>query len=91
MTRIVGSRDRSEFILDPVEAWHRGRVLDRMLAHVEPPRPHGVFRGTHAEFERIDEARRIELARALMKKGLRRARARKALHLVCFGRSNIAP
>ena len=65
MTRIVGSQDRSEFILDPVEAWHRGRVLDRMLARAQPPRQRGVFRGTHAEFERLDEARRIELARAL--------------------------
>jgi hypothetical protein len=65
MTRIVGSQDRSEFILDPVEAWHRGRVLDRMLAHAQPPRQRGVFRGTHTEFERIDEARRIEVAHRL--------------------------
>jgi hypothetical protein len=65
MTRIVGPQDRSEFILDPVEAWHRGRVLDRMLAQTQPPRPRGVFRGTHAEFERGDEARRIEIARRL--------------------------
>src|SRR5450432_2322462 len=30
MTRIVGPQNRSEFILDPIEAWHRGRRLDRM-------------------------------------------------------------
>jgi hypothetical protein len=65
MTRIVGSKDRAEFVLDPVEAWHRGRVLDRMLAQTQPPHPRGVFRGTHAEFGRIDEARRIEAARRL--------------------------
>lgn len=65
MARIVGTQDRSEFILDPVEAWHRGRVLDRMLAHAEPPRQRGAFRGTHAEFERIDEVRRIEVAHRL--------------------------
>jgi len=65
MTRLVGKQDRSEFILDPVEAWHRGRALDRMLAQARPPHPRGVFRGTHAELERQDEARRIEIARAL--------------------------
>ena len=27
MTRFVGSRDRSAFILDPAEAWRRGRAL----------------------------------------------------------------
>jgi hypothetical protein len=65
MTRIVGKLDRSEFILDPVEAWHRGRILDRMLAHALPPHPRGVFRGTHAEFERRDALRSAEIARRL--------------------------
>ena len=65
MTRIVGRQDRSEFILDPVEAWHRGRRLDQMLAQTQAARPRGVSRGTHAEFERLDEARRIETARRL--------------------------
>ncbi len=63
MTRTVGRQNRSEFVLDPVEAWHRGRRLDRMLA--QAPRPRGVTRGTHAAFERLDEARRIEVARRL--------------------------
>ena len=65
MTRIVGKLDRSEFILDPVEAWHRGRALDRMLAGALPPHPRGVFRGTHAEFERRDALRCVDIARRL--------------------------
>ena len=36
-----------------------------MLAHALPPRPRGVFRGTFAEFERLDELRRLEIARKL--------------------------
>lgn len=65
MTRVVGKLDRSEFILDPVEAWRRGRVLDRMLARALFPHPRGVFRGTHAEFNRLDDLRSAELARRL--------------------------
>ena len=65
MTRIVGQQNRSEFILDPVEAWHRGRRLDGMLAQAQAARPRGVSRGTHAAFERLDEERRIETARRL--------------------------
>ncbi len=65
MTRLVGQQNRSEFILDPIEAWHRGRILDRMLAGSLPPYPRGVIRGTHADFDRIDEARRIQAARRL--------------------------
>jgi len=65
MTKTVGRQNRSEFILDPVEAWHRGRRLDQMLAQTQAARPRGVSRGTHAAFERIDEARRIETARRL--------------------------
>ena len=65
MTRVVGNQDRSEFILDPVEAWYRGRALDRMLAHALPPHPRGVFRRTHAEFNKVDDLRRVEDARRL--------------------------
>ena len=65
MTRIVGRQNRSEFILDPVEAWHRGRRLDAMLAQARSARPRRVSRGTHAAFERLDEERRIETARRL--------------------------
>jgi len=65
MTRIVGHQDRSAIVLDPVEAWHRGRVLDRMLARALPPRPRGVSRGTHADFDSLDESRRVAAARRL--------------------------
>jgi hypothetical protein len=65
MTRIVGRQNRSEFVLDPVEAWHRGRRLDRMLAQTQAARPRGVSRGTHAAFQQLDEARGIETARRL--------------------------
>jgi len=65
MTRIVGQQNRSEFILDPVEAWHRGRLLDQMLAQAQPARPRGVWRATHAAFERMDQSRSIEAARRL--------------------------
>jgi hypothetical protein len=36
-----------------------------MLAQAQAARPRGVSRGTHAAFERLDEARRIEAARRL--------------------------
>jgi hypothetical protein len=65
MTRIVGRQTRSEFIFDPVEAWHLGRRLDRMLARTQIAPPRGISRGTHAAFERLDQARRIETARRL--------------------------
>jgi hypothetical protein len=65
MTRVVGTKDRSEIMLDPVEAWHRGRGLDRMLAHASPPHPRGVFRGTHAYFDQLDAERRAAAARRL--------------------------
>jgi hypothetical protein len=65
MRRVVGAKDRSEIILDPVEAWHRGRKLDRMLAQASPPHRRGVFRGTHADFDKLDAERRAETARRL--------------------------
>ena len=65
MTRVVGAHERSEIILDPVEAWRRGRILDRMLAQAWPPHPRGGFRGTHADFEKLDAGRRAAAARRL--------------------------
>ena len=65
MTRIVGTQNRSEFILDPVEAWHRGRVLDQMLASARPPMRHGVQRAPHSVFNQIDDLRQLEQARLL--------------------------
>ncbi len=65
MTRIVGTQNRSEFILDPVEAWHRGRALDQMLAAARIPMPRGVQHALHHVFNQIDDARQLEQARLL--------------------------
>ena len=65
MTRVVGTQNRSEFILDPVQAWHRGRALDQMLAGVRIPVQHGVQRATHRAFNEIDDARQLEQARLI--------------------------
>ena len=65
MTRIVGTKNRSEFILDPVQAWHRGRALDQMLAAARLPVQYGVRRATHRVFNEIDDARQLEQARLI--------------------------
>lgn len=65
MTRIVGTQNRSEFILDPVQAWHRGRALDQMLAGARLPVQYGVRRATHRVFNEIDDARQFEQARLI--------------------------
>jgi hypothetical protein len=65
MTRIVGTQNRNEFILDPVEAWHRGRALDQMLAAARIPVERGVTRAPHRVFNAIDDARQFEQARRL--------------------------
>ena len=65
MTRIVGSKNRTEFILDPVEAWHSGRALDQMLAAARVPVERGVTRAPHHVFNAIDDARQLEQARRL--------------------------
>lgn len=65
MTRIVGTQNRSEFILDPLQALQRGRVLDAMLssACVRPKR--GVTRATHRVLNQLDDRRQVEAARRL--------------------------
>lgn len=65
MTRIVGNRNCSEFILDPSEALRRGRVLDAMLRSAAPRWPRGVLRTSHAELNAIDDRRRLEAARRI--------------------------
>ena len=65
MTRIVGTQHRDEFILDPVEAWHRGRVLDQMLAVTRLPIKRGVMRAPHHVFNQMDDLRQLEQARLL--------------------------
>ena len=61
--RIVGNQIRSEIELDPVMAYRRARQLDLMLRAAIPARPAGITRGSHAYFQRLDEARMIEIAR----------------------------
>ena len=63
--RIVGDQNRSEIELDPVKAHRRGQLLDAMMRGTLPPLPRGVTRGTHEYFNRIDDARQLDMARAL--------------------------
>ena len=64
--RVIGpNRDRTEFELDPVRAYRRGRALDAMLRSGLPAPRRGVSRGTFADFARQDEARMREAARKL--------------------------
>jgi hypothetical protein len=63
--RTVGAQNRSDIELDPVEAYRRGRTLDRMLRSAVPPRPRGVTRGTHEYFNRVDTERQVQIARRL--------------------------
>ena len=65
MTRIVGNRNRSEFIFDPAEALRRGRVLDAMLRSAAPHWPRGVLRASHVEMNAMDDRLRLEAARRL--------------------------
>ncbi len=65
MTRTVGRQQRTEILLDPVEALRRGRVLDAMLASTRVSRPLGVQRLTHTAMNRMDDAHQLEVARRL--------------------------
>ena len=65
--RIVGGQDRSEFEPDPEKDWRRGVKLDAMLKGTLPPHPRGVFRGTHAYFNRMDDERSRQIAARLNK------------------------
>ena len=67
MTRVVGHARSTQFERDPVKAYRRARAIDAMLRSVLPRRPRGVTRGTHAHFNRVDDARMIEAARKLNK------------------------
>ncbi|MFM9969098.1 MAG: hypothetical protein ACKVQK_11960 [Burkholderiales bacterium] len=63
--RIVGKLNRNEIELDPVRALKRGRILDAMLSSALPPVPHGVTRGTHEYFNRLDNERQVRIARGI--------------------------
>ena len=63
--RIVGNRSRTEIELDPQQAYERGRELDAMLRRAVPRIERGVFRGSHADLERLDMQRQVQMARVL--------------------------
>lgn len=65
MTRIVGNRDRSEFVLDPSAALRQGRAIDAMLAVARPPVERGVLRATHRVLNELDDLRQSAAARRL--------------------------
>ena len=66
-TDIIGKQNRSEIELDPVKAYRRGRVFDAMLRSATPPIQRGVTRGTHEYYNRLDDERQMQMARALNK------------------------
>ena len=60
--RIVGDKNRDEFVLDPIEAIRRGAVLDKQMKILLPAHPRGVWRGTHPFFNRMDDERAAAMA-----------------------------
>ena len=64
--RIVGNKTTGldQAPATPEEAWRRGRVLDAMLPS-QAARARGVSRLTHAQANAQDDARMLEIARAL--------------------------
>lgn len=65
MTRIVGTRIRTEFILDPAQALRQGRLLDAMLVAARIAQPHGITRATHRVMNELDDQRQLAAARRL--------------------------
>lgn len=65
MTRTVGNRDRSEFVLDPADALRQGRAVDAMLAAARPNVPHAVLRATHRKLNELDDLQQLAAARRL--------------------------
>lgn len=63
--RIVGQQDRDEVERDPQRAWRRGQALDDLLKGTLPPHPRGVFRGSHAYFNALDDLRSRDIASRL--------------------------
>ena len=65
MTRTVGHRDRTEFVLDPADALRQGRAVDGMLTAARPQVRRGVLRATHRKLNEIDDLRQLAAARRL--------------------------
>lgn len=64
--RIVGNETRGLNVapVSPQDAWQRGRVLDAMLPSAVRC-AHGVSRMSHAQRNALDDARMLDIARAL--------------------------
>ena len=60
--RIVGDKNRDEFVLDPIEAMRRGATLDQQMKILLPPHSRGVWRGTHQFFNCMDDERSAAMA-----------------------------
>ena len=65
MTRIVGNRNRSEFVLDPATALRHGRAADAMLAAAMPNVARGVLRANHRKLNELDDLRQLAAARRI--------------------------
>jgi hypothetical protein len=63
--RIVGKQNRDEFELDPVVALKRGAKIDAQMALMRARHPRGVWRGTHAFFNALDDRRASEMAQTV--------------------------
>ncbi len=65
--RLVGHRKAIDFesVAEPAEALQRGRALDAMLAATRLPVPRGAIRASHAEMNRLDDARQLQAARRI--------------------------
>ncbi len=61
--KMVGTQDRNEIELDPVEAYRRSRRLDMQLRGCVPQRPRGVTRATAKARASMDEAHMLLSAR----------------------------
>ncbi len=60
--RIVGDKNRHEFVLDPIEAIRRGEILEQQMKILLAPHARGVWHGTHEFFNRMDDERSAAMA-----------------------------
>lgn len=61
--RVVGTQDRSDIEIDPVEAYRRSRLVDEQLKTGAMPRPIGVTRATANARALMDDAHMLQAAR----------------------------
>ena len=63
--KVIGKKQRSEFVFDRQEAWRRALAVDAQLLPLIPAHPRGVFRMSHSEFNRMDDDRMAAVARRI--------------------------